>query len=62
MTVYNFYIDSSAGVPSGGDGSDSSPWGSIQEAIDGATVGSYSVGIFNCKGSRYLRFRDAGEK
>jgi len=49
VTVYNFYIDSSAGT--GGDGSSGDPWGSIQEAIDNATVGSYSVGIFNCKGS-----------
>jgi hypothetical protein len=49
VTVYNFYIDSSAGT--GGDGTSGDPWGSIQEAIDEATVGSYSVGIFNCKGS-----------
>ena len=50
MTVYNFYIDSSAGT--GGDGTSGDPWGSIQEAIDNATVtGTYSVGIFNCKGS-----------
>ena len=49
MTVYNFYIDSSAG--SGGAGTSGDPWGSIQEAIDNATVGSYNVGIFNCKGS-----------
>ena len=49
MTVYNFYIDSSAGT--GGDGTSGDPWGSIQEAIDNATVGSYNVGVFNCTGS-----------
>ena len=50
MTVYNFYIDSSAG--SGGAGTSGDPWGSIQEAIDNASfTGTYNVGIFNCKGS-----------
>ena len=52
MTVYNFYIDSAAG--SGGDGTSGDPWGSIQEAIDNASLGGYwgyNIGIFNCKGS-----------
>ena len=52
MTVYTFYIDSAAG--SGGSGTSGDPWGSLQEAIDNASVGSYNVGVFNCTGSETL--------